>query len=253
MALVPDLSIVIPAYNEEQRLERTLRDAVSYFRGRSRAFELIVVDDGSRDETSALVRRLSDELPEIQLIRLAANHGKGYAVRTGVVNARGKAVLFADADGATPFEEIERLESALAEGAEVAVGSRAFEAQGVRIQAKVYRRVMGRLFHALVEVLTVRNVKDTQCGFKLFRAEAAEKAFAPSRLDGFSFDVEALFIARRHGCRIAEVPVTWRNDEATRVGTLKGAIAFADLARIRWNDWRGAYDGPATASADSAL
>ena len=125
MALVPDLSIVIPAYNEEPRLGATVRGAVDFFRSEGRAFELIVVDDGSRDGTSALARRLCDEMPEVRLIRLAANHGKGYAVRTGVVNARGRAVLFADADGATPFAEIERLEAALEAGADVAIGSRA--------------------------------------------------------------------------------------------------------------------------------
>ena len=204
MALVPDLSIVIPAYNEEQRLERTVRDAVAYFRADGRAFELIVVDDGSRDHTSALVRRLSDELPEI-----------------------------------------ERLESALADGAEVAVGSRALEARGVRVQAKLYRRVIGRTFHALVELLTVRNVKDTQCGFKLFRAPVAHDLFSRMRMNGFSFDVELLVMAARRGYRVAEVPVNWCHQPGSKVRLTVDSLRMAiDLFRIRKHCLSGEYENP---------
>jgi dolichyl-phosphate beta-glucosyltransferase len=245
MALVPDLSVVIPAYNEEERLEPTVRDAVAYFRARRSAFELIVVDDGSRDGTSALVRRLSDELPEVRLIRLAANHGKGYAVRTGVVNARGRSVLFADADGATPFEEIERLEAALREGADVAVGSRAWEPQGVRVRAKFYRRVIGRTFHAMVELLTVRNVKDTQCGFKLFREQAAHDLFSRMRMNGFSFDVELLVMAARRGYRVVEVPVNWCHQPGSKVNLPIDSLRMAlDLFRIRKHCLSGEYEQP---------
>ena len=245
MALVPDLSIVIPAYNEEQRLERTVRDAVAYFRADGRAFELIVVDDGSRDDTSALARRLSDELPEVQLIRLAANHGKGYAVRTGVVNARGHKVLFADADGATPFAEIERLDAALEQGAEVAVGSRALEARGVRVQAKLYRRIIGRTFHALVELLTVRDIKDTQCGFKLFRAPVAHDLFSRMRMNGFSFDVELLVMASRRGYQVAEVPVNWCHQPGSKVRLTVDSLRMAiDLFRIRGHCLSGEYETP---------
>jgi len=245
MALVPDLSIVIPAYNEEQRLERTVRDAVAYFRASGRDFELIVVDDGSRDGTSALARQLSDELPEVHLIRLAANHGKGYAVRTGVVNARGRSVLFADADGATPFEEIERLEIALAEGAAVAVGSRALVAQGVRVQAKFYRHVIGRTFHTLVKLLTVRDVKDTQCGFKLFRAPVAHDLFSRMRMNGFSFDVELLVMAARRGYPVAEVPVNWCHQPGSKVNLTVDSVRMAiDLFRIRKHCLSGEYEQP---------
>jgi dolichyl-phosphate beta-glucosyltransferase len=245
MALVPDLSIVIPAYNEEQRLERTVRDAVSYFRADGRAFELIVVDDGSRDDTSALARRLADELPEVQLIRLAANHGKGYAVRTGVVNSRGRTVLFADADGATPFAEIERLEAALDRGAEVAVGSRALEARGVRVQAKLYRRVIGRTFHAMVELLTVRDIKDTQCGFKLFHAPVAHDLFSRMRMNGFSFDVELLVMAARRGYAVAEVPVNWCHQPGSKVRLTVDSLRMAiDLFRIRGHCLSGEYERP---------
>ena len=135
------------------------------------------------------------------------------------------------------------------EGYDVVIASRALPGSNVEVRQPWYRENSGRLFNLCVRVLALPGLQDTQCGFKLFSAEAAEKAFGPARLDGFSFDVEALFIARRRGFRIAEVPVTWRNDEATRVDTFKGAVAFVDLARIRWNDWRGRYDAPPRAAA----
>jgi len=245
MAMAPDLSVVIPAYNEELRLERTVRDAVQYFRSSQRSFELIVVDDGSRDETSGLVRRLSDELSEVRLIRLAANHGKGYAVRSGVVNSLGRLVLFADADGATPIAEIARLEAALEAGADVAIGSRALHAQGVRVKAKLYRHLIGRTFHWLVESLTVKDVKDTQCGFKLFRATVAHDLFSRMRMNGFSFDVEVLVMAKRRGYRIAEVPVNWTHQPGSKVRlTVDSLHMAADLVRIRALCMRGEYETP---------
>src|SRR5437899_5034933 len=143
------LSIVVPAYNEAARLEPTLRRAIAYCRSRGEAIELIVVDDGSADATSALVDRIAAELEEIRLIRLPVNRGKGYAVRTGMLNARGSAVLFMDADGATPIAEIERLEAALAAGADGAIGSRALGSDGVQISARWYRRLIGRAFHKI--------------------------------------------------------------------------------------------------------
>lgn len=245
MALAPGLSLVIPAYNEEARLERTVRDAVTYFRAERRSFELLVVDDGSRDDTSGLVRRLSEELPEVRLIRLAANHGKGYAVRTGVVNACGRTILFADADGATPFEEIERLQAALDAGADIAVGSRALQAEGVRVRARFHRRVIGRAFHALVELLTVREVKDTQCGFKLFRAPVAHDLFSRMRMNGFSFDVELLVMAARRGYRVAEVPVNWVHQPGSKIRLTVDSLKMAvDLFRIRGHCLSGEYETP---------
>ena len=153
MAPTRDLSIVIPAYNEESRIEPTVREIVAYCRQRGGAFELILVDDGSRDGTSAVGHSLCQEFPELKLIRLPGNHGKGYAVRTGVVNAVGRKILFADADGATPISELERLEAALRDGADVSVGSRALRAKGVQVQAKLYRHLIGRTFHQLVQWL----------------------------------------------------------------------------------------------------
>lgn len=241
----PDLSIVIPAYNEESRIAPTVRDTVSYCRSRGRAFEVILVDDGSRDGTTSVGRLLSEEFPELRLIRLAANHGKGYAVRTGVVNAIGRLVLFADADGATPIGEIERLECALDSDADVAVGSRAFRTEGVRVQAKLHRHLIGRTFHLLVEWLADSGVKDTQCGFKLFRSPVAQDLFSRMRMNGFSFDVEVLVMARRRGYRVAEVPVNWTHQPGSKVRLIRDSIRMAaDLVRIRAHCFSGEYDVP---------
>lgn len=245
MARTPDLSIIIPAYNEGSRIGPTIRDIVGYCRTGQRAFELILVDDGSRDDTSSVVRLLSHEFPELRLIRLAANHGKGYAVRTGVLNAIGRIVLFADADGATPIGEIERLETALAEGADVAVGSRALRAEGVQVHAKMYRHLIGRTFHHLVERLAVAGVKDTQCGFKLFRSSVAHDLFSRLRINGFTFDVELLVMARRRGYRVAEVPVNWTHKPGSKVRLTSDSLRMAaDLLRIRALWLRGEYDAP---------
>lgn len=241
----PALSVVIPAYNEASRLAPTVREIVSYFRRRECSIELIVVDDGSRDGTSALVSTLAVEYAELRLIRLPKNRGKGYAVRSGVVNSSGQHVLFADADGSTPIAEIERLQAALGGGAEIAIGSRALPSGEVRVQARLYRRMMGRLFHGLVTLLTVRGLHDTQCGFKLFRTPVAHELFSRSRLDGFSFDVEVLFMAQRFGHRVAEVPVNWVHQPGSRVNLLLDSLRMArDLLRIRLNAVRGAYDAP---------
>jgi dolichyl-phosphate beta-glucosyltransferase len=245
MARTLDLSIIIPAYNEEFRITPTVRDIVRYCRASRRAFELILVDDGSRDGTSAVGLLLCQEFPELRLIRLAANQVKGYAVRTGVVNAIGRTVLFADADGATPIGEIERLEAALERGADMAVGSRALRVDGVQVKAKVYRHLIGRTFHQLVERLADVGVKDTQCGFKLFRCSVAQDLFSRMRMNGFSFDVEVLVIARRQGYQVAEVPVNWTHQPGSKVRLTSDSLRMAaDLFRIRAHWLRGEYDLP---------
>jgi dolichyl-phosphate beta-glucosyltransferase len=245
MARAPDLSIVIPAFNEESRLEATVRDVVDYCRTGSRSFEVIMVDDGSRDGTTRIGRLLVEQFAEVRLIRLAANHGKGYAVRTGVVNALGRTILFADADGATPISEIERLESALKAGADIAVGSRALPATGVRVQAKLYRHLIGRTFHILVEWLADSEVKDTQCGFKLFQSGVAQDLFSRMRMNGFSFDVEVLVMARQRGYRVAEIPVNWAHQPGSKIRlTVDSLRMAADLVRIRAHCLSGEYEVP---------
>jgi dolichyl-phosphate beta-glucosyltransferase len=251
----PDLSIVIPAFNEEARVGPTLQDYLAYCRKTGRRAELIVVDDGSLDRTSVVVNALSSEFPEIRLIRLAENRGKGHAVRSGVVNAQGKFVLFADADGATPLPEIERLEAALAAGADVAIGSRALGDARVKVEARLYRRIIGRIFHGIVEMLTVPGVKDTQCGFKLFRGAVAHDLFSRMRIRGFSFDVEVLMMAQRRGYRIAEVPVNWTHQPGSKVNLVTdSARMLRDLFIIRGRYLSGQYNSPHLAPwSDPAL
>jgi dolichyl-phosphate beta-glucosyltransferase len=254
MTQAPLVSVVIPAFNEQDRLPATVRGAVEYFRGRRRAFELVVVDDGSRDRTAAAVLAMRREYPELRLLRLAANRGKGYAVRSGVLNCEGSLVLFADADGATPWDQFERLEAAIVAGADVAIGSRAKSASDVRVRARVHRRLMGRIFASLVAVLAIDGIEDTQCGFKLFRGAAAQELFSRMRMNGFSFDVEVLLMARRRGHTIAEVPVNWNHQPGSRVRLVRDSLLMVrDLLIIRGKALRGEYERPHVAEVSPML
>jgi dolichyl-phosphate beta-glucosyltransferase len=251
----PDLSIVIPAFNEEARLGPTLEAYIAYCRQTARQVEVIVVDDGSLDRTSVVVNSFASRHPEVRLIRLAENQGKGHAVRSGVVNAQGRQILFADADAATPLSELERLEAALEDGADVAIGSRALRGEGVTINARVYRRLIGRVFHGMVEFLTVPGVKDTQCGFKLFRGPVAHDLFSRMRIRGFSFDVEVLMMAQRRGYTIAEVPVNWTHQPGSKVNLVTDSVRMLrDLFVIRGRYLSGQYNSPHVAPwSDPAL
>jgi dolichyl-phosphate beta-glucosyltransferase len=245
----PAFSIVIPAYNEEARLEVTVRAYLGYFRTRGEPVELLVVDDGSLDGTTHLVERLSIEFEQLRLIRLAQNQGKGYAVRSGVVNARGRLILFADADGATPIQEIERLEAAIAKGTDIAIGSRALASEQVEVRTQIHRRIIGRGFHAMVRLCGVRGIADTQCGFKLFRGPVAHFLFSRMRISGFSFDVEVLLMARLFGFVITEVPVNWVHQPGSRVNLMTDSARMAwDLLCIRLHHLRGEYRTPRLAT-----
>ena len=235
---VPELSVVIPAYNEALRLPRTLERVGAFLAGSSH--EIVVVDDGSSDGTAELARAAGGAA--LNVVRNETNRGKGYSVRRGMLLARGAVRLMTDADLSTPIEELPRLLARAREGYDVVIGSRALPEAQIEVRQSRYRENAGRAFNLLVRGLLLPDLHDTQCGFKLFSANAATAAFEAARLDGFSFDVEALVIARRLGHRIAEVPVTWRNDAATRVGAFHGLLAFLDLARIRWNASTGRYD-----------
>jgi dolichyl-phosphate beta-glucosyltransferase len=237
----PTLSIVIPAYNEALRLPATLARVREHLAARGLAHEILVVDDGSTDGTAAVARAGGDA---VRVLRHEANRGKGYAVRRGMLAASSERRLMTDADLSTPIEELARLEAEIDRGFDVAIGSRAVAGARIEVRQPAYREAVGRLFNRLVQALLLPGLADTQCGFKLFTAEAAEAAFGACRLDGFSFDVEALYVVRRRGLRIAEVPVVWRNDAATRVGLGGGSAAFLDLLRIRLLALRGAYGGP---------
>jgi dolichyl-phosphate beta-glucosyltransferase len=232
------LSVVIPALNEAERLPRTLERVGAFLRELGRGHEILVVDDGSLDGTAEKARAAG-----ATVLRNDRNRGKGHAVRRGMIEARGQRRLMTDADLSTPIEELPRFLDTMAGGYDVVIGSRALPGARIEVHQPWFRENMGRLYNLCVRALTLPGLRDTQCGFKLWTADAARAAFADARLDGFSFDVEALYLARKRGYRIAEVPVTWRNDAATRVSLGGGSAAFPDLLRIRLNDWMGRYDG----------
>ena len=236
----PALSVVIPAYNEALRLPATLTRVSEHLAARGLGHEIVVVDDGSSDATADVARAAGDL---VRVLRHEPNRGKGYAVRRGMLAATGERRLMTDADLSTPIEELAKLEAEIDRGFDVAIGSRAVAGATIEVHQPAYREAMGRFFNVLVQALLLPGLADTQCGFKLFTAPAAEAAFGACRLDGFSFDVEALYVARRRGLRVAEVPVVWRNDAATRVGLGGGGAAFADLLRIRLFARLGTY-GP---------
>jgi dolichyl-phosphate beta-glucosyltransferase len=226
-------SVVIPAFNEARRLPPYLEEIITYFEGRGAAYEVIVVDDGSRDGTAHLVREVAGPAP-VRVIPLAGNEGKGAAVRHGMLAAVGAYRMFADADGATPIGELKRLEAALAAGADVAIGSRTVPDPGVAVVARSHRVVAGRMFNGLVARLGLPDVGDSQCGFKAFTARAAEAIFGKLRTRGFGFDVEVLMLARWYGFRVAEVAVNWSDKPGSKVGVFKtGPGMLWEILRAR--------------------
>lgn len=225
------LSIIVPAYNEESRLPETLRRIEAYFSGGAWIYEILVVDDGSTDGTVAAAERFASANSAIRVLRNPGNRGKGYAVRNGMLAARGEWRLFSDADLSTPIEEIEKLWRAVAEQrAEVAIGSRALDRSLIGIHQPGLRENAGKLFNAVMRVATGLPLADTQCGFKLFRGDVAQQVFSRQLLEHFGFDVEVLFIARHLGYGIAEIPVRWNHAEGSKVGMLTGLHAFTELA-----------------------
>jgi glycosyltransferase involved in cell wall biosynthesis len=237
------LSIVIPAYNEERRLPSTL-DVVFAWLDRSPFpdTEILVVDDGSTDGTAVLVEGRMVQESRLRLIRNPGNRGKGYAVRHGMLEARGEWILFSDADLSAPIEELPRLLSAAQEGiADIAIGSRALDRSLIGVHQSAWREWSGIFFNRIMRLATGLPFADTQCGFKLYHREAARRIFPLQRLDGFSFDVEDLFVAKSLGIATLEVPVHWNNVEGTKVGMTQGIASFLDLLRIRWYSAQGLY------------
>ena len=237
------LSIVIPAYNEEQRLAATLERISSYLAGAGWKFsELVVVDDGSRDGTAALVENFGARAPSVRLLRNPGNRGKGYSVRHGMLEAKGEWALFTDADLSSPIEELEKLWTKAQEArAQVAIGSRALDRSLIGTHQPLLREYAGRAFNLAVRLATGLPFWDTQCGFKLFETLAAREIFRRLRLERFGFDVEVLFIASKLGYATVEVPVRWNDVAGTKVSTLNGLMAFLDPVRVRVNEWKGRY------------
>jgi dolichyl-phosphate beta-glucosyltransferase len=238
------LSVIIPAYNEARRILPYLQAITAYLVQRGLAYEILVVDDGSRDDTAALVERAGTQNLHIRLIRLPRNSGKGAAVRAGMQAAQGELQLFADADGATPIQELERLEAAMKNGADLAIGSRTLASRDsrYRVQARLHRTLLGNLFNRIVRRLGIGDINDTQCGFKLFRKSVARDLFSVARIDGYGFDLELLYVAQRRGYRIAEVPINWTDQPGSKVRVLRDGLAMVrEMLAVRRNYAQGLY------------
>ncbi len=239
----PFLSIVIPAYNESERIGATLEGIDKFVQSRPFSVELIAVDDGSTDGTADLLEQAAGRNGAIQVLRNESNCGKGYSVRRGVLEAHGQFVLFTDADLSAPIEEADKLIAALvSSGADAAVGSRALERHLIGVHQPWFREFGGRCFNLLVRLLTGLEIRDTQCGLKLFRRTSTRRAFDLLRVRGFGFDPELLFLIERQGGKVVEVPVRWNDNPATKVHFLRdSARMFLDLLILRWRSWRGLY------------
>lgn len=237
-----ELSVVVPAYNEIERLEDTVVEIVEYLRARETTFEIVVADDGSTDGTDGLVERLGRSYAEVRLLRHPVNRGKGSAVRAGLEVATGDRVLFCDADGATPFGEIEALERALEAGADLVVGSRALRSSEVDRVTLMHRRVMGRTFARLVTAWLAPGIRDTQCGFKLFTRDAAKTISQRLTVHGYSFDLEIFVIARRHELLVTEVAVNWHEVGGSKVRLISDSLQMVlDAVRVGRRDRAGSY------------
>lgn len=238
-----ELSIVVPAFNEEQRLAKSLQSIRAYLKSRSLRAEVLVVDDGSTDATAKVVEVSRAGFPELRLISNGRNHGKGFSVRHGMLEARGEVALFTDADLSTPIEEADKLLAVLCDGAyDGAIGSRAMDRSLIEVHQPAFRERAGIVFNRMVRWITGLPFQDTQCGFKAFRLERARMIFEQQRTEGFGFDAEILFLAQQQGLRIAEVPVRWAHNPATRVKMFGDSFRmFLDLLAIRWNAMVGRY------------
>jgi glycosyltransferase involved in cell wall biosynthesis len=238
-----DLSIIIPAFNEEARLPRGLAKVRAYFAEHPRNLEVLVVDDGSTDGTARVAQEWGEHWSVVRLVSNGENRGKGYSVRHGMLEARGRVALFTDADLSSPIEECEKLFAAMREvNADVAIGSRAMDRTLIFVRQARMRELAGIIFNRFVRVFTGLPFEDTQCGFKAFAMPQSRIVFEQQRIERFGFDPEVLFLAKRHGLRTVEVPVRWAHDPATKVHVVRDSIhMFSDLIVIRWNALTGRY------------
>lgn len=243
MDVFPKYSIVIPAYNEGARIESAMREVEECIRSKGWDAELIVVNDGSTDSTARKVAFFSRTHANVRLVHNAANSGKGYSVKNGILHARGEVVMFTDADLSAPIAEAELLFGAIRDGADVAIGSRWLERSRQTERQPLYRQFFGRCFNLVTRTVMGLKYADTQCGFKAFTREAAQVIFQLQTIEGWGFDPELLVIANRRGLTVKEVAVSWGHDERTRMHYIRdGAKMLADIAVIRWNVLRGLYN-----------
>jgi dolichyl-phosphate beta-glucosyltransferase len=236
-------SIVIPAYNEGARLGATLERVLAYVSKQGEETEVIVVNDGSLDNTADIVRQFAVSNPALRLVENPGNRGKGFSVRNGILNARGRVVIFSDADLSSPIEELPKLLQPLKEGADIAIGSRWLQSNLQTQRQPLHRQLFGRIFNVLLRTTLGLQFKDTQCGFKAFTAEAAQTIFPLQHIERWGFDPEILFLARKFGFKVREVPVAWGHSGGTRINPLvDGSRMFMEMLRIRWYDVTGKYD-----------
>ncbi len=235
-------SIVIPAYDEGARIGASIQSVLSYVAQQGWDAEVIVVNDGSRDKTVDIVREYLATTPALRLLENPGNRGKGYSVRNGMLHARGEILLFSDADLSSPIEEAAKLFTAIAEGADIAIGSRWLQSDLQTQRQPLYRQLFGRIFNLMLRLTLGLKFKDTQCGFKAFKRAAAQAIFPLQQVERWGFDPELLYLANKFGFRVAEVPVAWAHREGTRINPLRdGMRMFGEMLKIRWNALSGKY------------
>ena len=233
---------MIPAYNESARIRPTLDEALRYTKEQNWDAEILVVDDGSTDDTAVIVREYGKRHARVVLVENPGNRGKGYSVRNGMLHARGEICLFTDADLSSPMTEAPKLFEAIGRGADIAIGSRWLRTELQTERQPLYRQAFGRIFNVALRAILGLSFADTQCGFKAFRREAAQRIFPLQKIERWGFDPEILFLARRAGLRVEEVPVVWAHSEGTRLHPLRDGIRmFGEVLRIRWNAMTGKY------------
>jgi dolichyl-phosphate beta-glucosyltransferase len=238
----PGYSIIIPAYNEGARLGATLEKVLAYVKERGWDAEVIAVNDGSSDNTAEIIRGWAEKNPRLKLVENPGNRGKGYSVRNGMLHAQGEILLFTDADLSSPIAEAGKLFAAIADGADIAIGSRWLRSDLQTQRQPLYRQFFGRIFNLLLRITLGLNFKDTQCGFKAFTRRAAKTIFPLQKIERWGFDPELLYLARKFGFKVIEVPVSWAHREGTRISPLRdGPAMFLEMLKIRWNAVRGKY------------
>jgi glycosyltransferase involved in cell wall biosynthesis len=241
MESAPALSIIIPSYNEELRLPLSLGLIAEYIAKSGRPTEVLVVDDGSKDRTSAVAESFRSRIPLLRVVSNGENRGKGYSVRHGMQEAHGEIVLFTDADLSAPIEEADKLLAGLKDH-DVAIGSRALDRSMITVHESAFREFAGIVFNQIVRIVLWLPFVDTQCGFKAFRRERCKIIFDQQRIERFGFDPELLYLARHHGLKAAEIPVRWAHSPATKVNMMRDSVQmFLDVFTIRWNALLGRY------------
>jgi glycosyltransferase involved in cell wall biosynthesis len=244
-------SVVIPAYNESSRLRPTLDVLLRYVHEQKWDVEILVVNDGSSDDTAQVVREYGKAHPEVLLLENPGNRGKGFSVRNGMLHARGDICLFTDADLSSPIEEAQKLLAAINQGADVVIGSRWLKSELQTERQPLYRQAFGRIFNLVLRIVLGMRFVDTQCGFKAFRRNAVRRIFPLQKIERWGFDPEILYLARRAGLRVDEVPVAWAHSEGTRLNPVRDGIRmFGEVLRIRWYAMTGAYDATAVPSPE---